>query len=360
MLETKKRVKGYDIARAIAIFIMVFVNFNMVLTQIGDCGTLSKLLHIIQGKGAALFIVLAGAGMSMMVQTALLDQDLPKLKKKKSVLFKRAIFLFVFGLIYLPLWPADILHYYGFYISIGSLLIAVRSIRLWILIGVIIVSYPFILIIIDYEIGWNWQTMEYIGFWTLQGFFRNLLINGFHPVIPWVAFLLSGLWIGRQDMSNKNMRNLILMISTSIFVFVQMSSQILIATSELFAEFRFEDAIAVFGTNPMPPLPLYMISSVSLSFVIITLCIIFTEKFKNNLLVNVLMITGQMAFTHYITHIVIGIYCIYIISGAHSVSSGFAFWYASIFCLVSVLFSWFWSKRFKKGPMSLFMRSITG
>ncbi|WP_299223735.1 DUF418 domain-containing protein [uncultured Aquimarina sp.] len=360
MLEERERVKGYDIARAIAVFIMVFVNFDIVLTKTNDDGVLSRFLDVLQGKGAALFIVLAGVGMSLMVKKALFDKNRSKLKKKKSILFKRAVFLFVFGLIYLPLWPADILHYYGFYISIGALAIAVCSKKLWITIGGMIAIYPFILLMIDYETGWNWKTTEYIGFWTLMGFFRNLLINGFHPVIPWVAFLLSGLWLGRQNMSNKSIRNLILFVSTSIFIFVRISSQILIVGSELFSEMQPEDAMFIFGTNPMPPLPLYMISGMSLSFVIIILCIILSEKFRNNSYLGVLEVTGQMAFTHYIGHIVIGILGIYVMFGAHSVSSGFTFCYASIFCLVSVLFSWFWSKRFKKGPMSLFMRSITG
>jgi len=257
------------------------------------------------------------------------------------------------------LWPADILHFYGLYIPICALIITKPSIRLWIIVALIVIIYPLALMIIDYEEGWNWKTTEYVGFWTLKGFFRNLFINGFHPVIPWVAFAISGIWLGRQNLKNSNIRNHILWISGWVFVTVQVISQLLIRTMKSFIEVSSEDAVAIFGTYPMPPLPLYMISGISLSFFIIILCVILTEKFSNSKVLDILATTGQMAFTHYVAHVVIGILAVYVLFGTHSLSPQFTIWYAIGFCLLSVLFSWIWRIKFKKGPMSLFMRLIT-
>ena len=50
----------------------------------------------------------------------------------------------------------------------------------------------------NYEIGWNFETLEYQGFWTINGFIRNLFFNGFHPVIPWTSFMLFGYWFGKK------------------------------------------------------------------------------------------------------------------------------------------------------------------
>jgi len=66
-----QRIKGYDIARAVAIFIMVIVNFNIVLTRPESNGILSEFLNLLQGKGSALFVVLAGAGISLMTRTSI-------------------------------------------------------------------------------------------------------------------------------------------------------------------------------------------------------------------------------------------------------------------------------------------------
>jgi len=61
-----------------------------------------------------------------------------------------------------------------------------------ILVGVIegCLLFPLLLLIVDYEAGWDFTTLTYTGFWTIDGFVRNLFYNGFHPVIPWFAFML--------------------------------------------------------------------------------------------------------------------------------------------------------------------------
>jgi uncharacterized protein len=360
MVVNRQRIKGYDIARAIAVFIMVIVNFNLVLTRVDDVGVLSNILRLLQGKGAALFVVLAGVGVSLMINTSLVNKDKIKLKEKRNILLKRALFLFVFGLIYMPLWPADILHYYGLYIVICVLLMNSEAIKLWVAIVLLVVVYPLILGLINYEIGWNWTINEYVDFWTINGFLRNLFINGFHPVIPWVAFMLVGIWLGRQDMNDKNHRNSILWVSVVVFVIVQMVSNKLIDMAVYFIELPIEDAIAIFGTKPMPPMPLFMISGISWSFIIIIICIWLAEKMERKKLLDHLVKTGQMAFTHYILHVVVGVLSAYLIFGENNLSTLHTFLYAISFCVALIVFSVIWLKKFKKGPVSMFMRAITG
>ena len=50
------------------------------------------------------------------------------------------------------------------------------------------------------------ETLDYHGFWTIGGQLRNLLYNGFHPVIPWAAFVLAGIWLGRHDLTDAKLR----------------------------------------------------------------------------------------------------------------------------------------------------------
>ena len=57
----------------------------------------------------------------------------------------------------------------------------------------------------------------------------------------------------------------------------------------------------------MPPLPIYMISESSIAIFIISSSIFIAKKFKENILINALNKTGQLALTLYVAHVIIGI-----------------------------------------------------
>jgi len=67
-----------------------------------------------------------------------------------------------------------------------------------------------LLVLIDYETACDFETLTYVDFWTVVGFLRNTFYNGFHPVIPWAAFLLLGLWVGRQNPLDTKLRQRII------------------------------------------------------------------------------------------------------------------------------------------------------
>lgn len=195
----KGRIKGIDVARALAVIGMIIVNFKVAL---GDKGSawLQSIVQIFEGKAAATFVVLAGVGIALLTNSAYKSQDQNKLSTNRKRIVKRAIFLFVIGLSWMWIWPADILHFYGIYMLI-TLYFINKSSKL-ILIGAssLILVYPILILLFNYETGWNFTSFEYSNFWTVNGFIRNLMYNGFHPVIPWTAFMLFGLWYGRQDL----------------------------------------------------------------------------------------------------------------------------------------------------------------
>jgi uncharacterized membrane protein YeiB len=203
----------------------------------------------------------------------------------------------------------------------------------------------------DYEAGWAVSTLEYSGFWTPAGFFRNLFFNGFHPVIPWTAFMIFGLWYGRQDLHNDRFVRRSLGISSLVFVTIQMLSTGTPEERSLFL-----------GTDPMPPLPLYMLNGISISVVIISGCILIAKKFPNWKLTQALKKTGQLALTFYVAHVVIGMGVVEVFGskayGAYSIQ--FSIIYALIFSLVCILFAEIWLKYKQSGPLEWLLRKITG
>ena len=220
----KKRIIGIDIARAIAVIGMIIVNFKIVIGEKGD-GWVKTFASVFDGKAAATFVTLAGLGLAIMTNSAIRSSDKEKLKIVRKRIIKRALFLFIVGLSYIPIWPADILHFYAVYMLMTLILLTSKEKYLLLSSAFLILVYPILLVFWNYETGWDFTTLEYPTFWTSKGFIRNLFFNGFHPVIPWTAFMLVGYWFGRQDLSNEKFIKKTFWISLSVFVLIQLLSQ---------------------------------------------------------------------------------------------------------------------------------------
>ncbi len=302
------RILGYDVARALAVMGMVVVNFKIVMGA-GHIGPdwLVWLVSLLEGRAAATFVILAGVGISLLSQKARLQKDSIAIRQNRNVLLKRSLFLFVVGLIYTPIWPADILHFYGIYIVIGACLLTASEKRLWLSAISFAISFVVLILIFDYEANWNWTTLEYFGFWTIDGMFRHLIFNGFHPVIPWTSFLLIGMWLGRQNITEVAIRNRIMLRALIIAIGAESLSAGLIHTISP-ADFGMsaEDFAALLGTSPMPPMPLYLIAASGSALVLITACVGIAEKLNESRAVMLLVSTGQLALTFYVAHVIIG------------------------------------------------------
>ena len=216
----RARLDGLDLARALAIFGMVIVNYKLVLGA-SEAGPnwLVWAVGLLQGRAAALFVVLAGVGIALMSRRARLSNDRALQAIARKTLLKRAAFLFVFGLLYTPIWPADILHFYGLYMAVGALVLFVPARALLGLAAAFIAVFLVLLLLgFNYEAGWNWDTLDYAGFWMPTGLFRHMVFNGFHPLFPWAAFLLGGMALGRQDLANTATQTRLLLIGIAMAI----------------------------------------------------------------------------------------------------------------------------------------------
>ncbi len=75
-----KRIIGIDVARALAVFGTIIVNFKIVF---GDNGNqiLRNVTHLFDGKAAATFVVLAGVGIAFLSNSAIKYNQVEKLRK---------------------------------------------------------------------------------------------------------------------------------------------------------------------------------------------------------------------------------------------------------------------------------------
>lgn len=356
----KKRIIGIDVARAFAVFGMILVNFKMVLGQQGETWV-KPFTSLLEGKAAATFVVLAGVGIAFMTNSAINKNDLNKFNIAKKRILKRALFLFIIGLSYIVIWPADILHFYGIYMLFALFLINKKSKTILYAAFIIIFCYPILLLFFNYETGWNFNNLEYIDFWKPNGFIRNLFFNGFHPVLPWSAFMLIGIWFGKQDLTNTLFLKKSAWISFSIFIVIQLFSKLSITLLTDGNPNTTEELESILGTNPMPPLPIYMISGSSIAVLVISICILISQKLQHHFIIKTLTKTGQLALTFYVAHVVLGMGFIEFISdkklGEHSLN--FSIIYGLLFSLGCIIFALIWTKYKKSGPLEWIMRKVT-
>ncbi len=356
----KNRIIGIDVARALAVCGMIIVNFKVVLGDKG-AGWTKSFAQFFEGKAAATFVVLAGIGLALMTNSAVKNQDQERLKVNFNRIYKRAIFLFLVGLSWIWIWPADILHFYGVYMLLTLFLIKRSPLQLLLVTAATILIYPFLFIWLDYEAAWDFSTFEYADFWTLGGFSRNLFFNGFHPVIPWIAFMIFGLWYGRQDLRDPRFLKRSFWVGLGAFMGIQLVSNRLIHFFSMEAPGSRKDIIDLLGTQPMPPMPVYMINGISISVVIISAAILLASRYENNFFIDTLNKTGQLALTFYAGHVILGMGLIKVIHpgqlGTFSVSFSVA--YAVIFSLLCMLFARIWLRFKGAGPLEWVMRKIT-
>lgn len=357
----RKRIIGYDLARALAVFGMVVVNFKIVMgAEKNGPAWLAGLVGLLDGRAAATFVVLAGAGLSLLSQKGRMQKDRDRLARDRHTLLKRALFLFIFGLLYTPIWPADILHFYGVYIALAAFLLSAPAHRLWRYSGALVLAFVVLFFTLNYEHEWDWNTLEYDGFWTPRGMVRHLFYNGFHPVIPWLAFLLAGNVLGRLNMSDPILRRRVFLWGAGVAVVAEGVSWILIRTLSPGASPADQQAIfAIFGTAPMPPMPLYMLAGAGTACAIIAATITLGERYMNSAWLRPFVATGQLALTLYVAHVVLGMGVLQAIGRLENQTLPFALLAALVFCIVSVVFAQLWQKRFKRGPIEAIMRTLT-
>ncbi|MBG9941870.1 heparan-alpha-glucosaminide N-acetyltransferase domain-containing protein [Brevibacillus formosus] len=362
MKVSSTRVIGLDFARAWAMLGMMIVNYVVILNaEHNGPDWLIALSSLFQGRASTVFVVLAGIGIAFMTKKARISGDSALLQTSRRVLWNRSLFLFVAGmLLYLGGWSGDILHYYGVYMLIASFLLVVSGKTLLLAFSGILLTAQALQLSLNYLQGWDSRHpfIEYLDFWTVEGFLRNLLYNGYHPVFPWMCFFLLGLWLGRRNLLDRSVRKKMLGWATALFVSLEVFSYGLIKLS--IPVVGNEMALFLWGTKPVPPNLFYVLSSSSTAVIIILLCVSFAEKFANSWFTQTWVKTGQLTLTHYVSHIIIGLGFLAFIGRLENQTLTFAMLYAVGFFLFSIVLTLIWRRWFVRGPLESFMRKISG
>lgn len=348
-MSANARLGGLDIARFCALAGMVLVNFSVVIgVRDDDPGLAAAFLHLFQGKAAAVFVVLAGIGLGLAA--------IKNAAASLPVTIKRAGFLFGLGMLNMLIFDADILHYYGVWFLLAAGCLHWPAKRLLIATGLIPVLFVALLFLFDYEAGWQWDTLTYTDLWTVPGFLRHLWFNGWHPVLPWFAFLLWGLWLSRLALHDGKIQTR--MIGGGLIVLLLTESLSALAVAMLApVEPELVDLV---GTKPIPPGPLYMLSGMATATMVTGLCLYGGRYLNDSGIWSILAQTGRYSLTFYIAHILLGMGVLEEAGLLDSGDAGLTIMAALGFMTAAVAFAGIWQRFFPQGPIEALMRRMAG
>jgi uncharacterized protein len=357
----KQRIIGFDLARAYAILGMFIVNFNTVFCSLTDTSFMGKFLSLFSGNSSSTFVILAGMGIALMTNRNLYSVE--EKQNLKKIISRRSWFLFAIGLLLYIWWPADILHYYGGYMHLAILILFVpKKYFLWAALGAIVI-FHILIAIIPYETGWDFNTLTYKDFWSVTGFLRNTLYNGWNSIFPWVAYFFVGMWLGKLDWSNFKLQKKMFLIGLGLWLSIVLL--------QYYASSIFTNNHLLFyiSADYIPPFLPFMLSTFGFALMLIASFMFIGKKVESNKYASMFVSTGQMTLTHYISHLTIGMLVFAFLTGKSYVGHVsnevatkpiFILLFAIVYFILSALFSQYWATKFKIGPIERLMRKLSG
>ncbi|MCA8960752.1 MAG: DUF418 domain-containing protein [Planctomycetes bacterium] len=323
---------------------MVLVNFRIAMVAAPTDAARGLWGVILEGRAAATFVVLAGIGLGLSARGR-------TRRRTRRVTLVRSLFLLVLGLLNTVVFDADILHYYAFYFLFGALCVGQRRGMLLGWIAVLNVAFFVLLITLDYEAGWNFDELTYRGLWTVRGFTRSLFFNGWHPVVPWLSFLIFGLLLSRLDLRSAQTQTRLWISGIVLFAVAEGTSRVL---GPLLAGIDPELEILA-TTEPMPPLPLYMLAGAGAASAVTGVCLRLEPWLRRTGLLDALVPAGRQTLTLYLAHILVGLGTLEALGLLGDQSLPTSVLASSLFLTASVIFAWLWSRRFSRGPIESVM-----
>ncbi|PHR60774.1 MAG: transporter [Robiginitomaculum sp.] len=325
---------------------MVIVNFNVVMTVQVDGDIAQGFASLLQGRAAALFVILAGIGLGIGAMRS-------EWGDMRRGTLKRALFLLIVGILNTIIFEADIIHYYAFYFLFGVWFLRASNKVIWLGIAGCIIGFFCLIFTLNFDQGWNWSDYSYVDFWTPTGFLRNLFFNGWHPIFPWLAFLLFGIWLSRLDLRAKKLHIKLICFGGVSFIAITLLSHYLVAIS------GDTELTALLGTAPIPATPFYLIAGASFAMVIIGACFLCESILRKLKILPLFTCAGRQTLTLYIAHIYIGMGVLEGLGLMGGQSGILALLASGAFCVIASVYAFVWTKYFKRGPLEMLMRKLT-
>ena len=211
-----ERIAGLDVVRAVALIGVVVMNYHGYLILLGaERGTdpLERFFDPWTGplatRFAATFVLVAGIGVSLMTERLRTAdpsdaETAPDVRSAVTAMrwrfVRRGLVLYIVGQAIEQTWPGTILIYYGALFVLAAVLFRLRDAAIVSLgVGAVVASVVLqVWLFRQAEAGEStaWLTSPAGASWQDRIF--EIVVNGTHPLVPWLAFFCAGIVLGRH------------------------------------------------------------------------------------------------------------------------------------------------------------------
>ncbi|HWJ08447.1 MAG TPA: heparan-alpha-glucosaminide N-acetyltransferase domain-containing protein [Nocardioides sp.] len=197
---SSQRLVGIDVARTVALVGMIATHVLEGRTASGELTTVQWLAG---GRASALFAVLAGVSIALMSGGT---HPVRGADRTRTVLglAARAVLVALVGLALGGLGSglAIILAYYGVLFLLGLPFLSLQAVPLAVLAGGWLVAAPVVSHLVRPGLPERVRESPDLARLADPGpLLSDLLLTGFYPALPWLAYLLAGMALGRADLS---------------------------------------------------------------------------------------------------------------------------------------------------------------
>ena len=182
------------------------------------------------GRASALFAVLAGVSLALMTgrRTPVAGRER---RARSAGLAARALLVATVGLLLgeVDSGLAVILTYYGLLFLLGIAFVGLRAPALFVLAAAWTVLAPVLSQILRPELPPRQFESPSFGQLADPGqLLSELAFTGYYPVVPWLAYLLVGLGVGRLDLSRRSVHLVLAAAGAALAVSATVASRVLV------------------------------------------------------------------------------------------------------------------------------------
>ena len=362
------RIPSLDVTRAIALVGVVMMNYHAYLNTSSAFypphpsfaeRMFNPLTGILTTRFAATFVLVAGMGIALFVQSAMRSENSTRIRTAQMKLARRGLFLYAVGAAVQWIWPGTILFYYGAFFLIAAAICTWSNRRL---IAVSAVS-----------VAVSTGLTAWRGYRSFKGDFtqwlspapnspRNLLIRTFfdytHPVFPWITFICAGIILGRNLQRLSRLR-------TQIMVW----SGVALLVTYLIRTFAMPDSNStrtdyvlqrVLSTNNHDHSVLHVTATLAVALLAFCIVSLTTDSWVHHPTVTFLARTGQITLTIYLAHVLVFNLVVNWLNWVTPTGLDTALALSLAFYIAAVPLSSLYFRRFGIGPFERVYRAFGG
>jgi uncharacterized protein len=360
--ESVERLPGPDVVRAVALIGVVVMNYYGYLVfrgdgRIPDSTVVERFFNPFVGplatRFASTFVLTAGVGITLLTRRVVAAGERSAITQMRWRLVRRGLALYVLGRLLDEIWRGTIIFYYGAMFVLAALLFTLAT--RWIvavglaaaLAGWGIATWSFWQQEDGQSVAWFYGP----GRTSVRQYVMDVMVNGTHPLLPWLAFLCAGIVIGRY-LNKPDWRLWCGGLGVGLFVVAAIVSQQADSpfTDQLLSRHPFDRGLVYFASA----LGTSLIAFASISWL--------ADRTTGPaaMLVDPLRRAGQMTLTLYIAHILVFNLVVDWLDLVQPTGLRTALTFALAFWVLAIAAGALWQRRFGRGPAERVYRVIGG